>query len=183
MDLALAFLGNPGSEYSGTRHNIGFMVGDRLASRRERPWVQRDPLFQECTFTYARRSVVLFKPMTYMNLSGRAVKKVLNAHQLKPSQLVVVVDEFNFPIGKVHLGLGGSSGGHNGTEHIIQELGTPQFWRLRCGIDRAFGPGELVDYVLSPFPADQHHAVEEMIEAACDRLERVIRDGPERARG
>lgn len=181
MDFAVAFLGNPGADYAGTRHNIGFMVGDRLVSRRESPWIQRDPLYDESVIRFARRSVVLLKPMTYMNLSGRAVKKILNKHQLTPQQLIVVVDEYNFPVGTVKLKAGGSDGGHNGIASVIQDVGTPNFWRLRCGIDREFGPGGLVDYVLSPFPPEQRLAVDAMVEDACDALEAIFKHGPQRA--
>ena len=181
MDFAIVFLGNPGAEYSETRHNIGFQVGDRLVSRRETPWLSRDPQYDECAIRYTRRSVVLCKPMTYMNVSGKAVKKVLNKHQLTPQQLIVVVDEYNFPVGTVKLRSGGSDGGHNGIGSIIQEIGTPNFWRLRCGIDRDFGPGGLVDYVLSPFPPEQRLAVDAMVEDACDALEKILKAGPQRA--
>lgn len=180
-DYVFCFLGNPGVEYHQTRHNIGFMVADAFAKRRGADWTHRDPLFDEAIVTYARKTCLLIKPLTYMNLSGTAVRKVIAAHQLQAKHVVVVVDEYNFPVGRVHLRSGGSSGGHNGVASVEQELRSPQFWRLRCGIDRNFGPGGLVPYVLSPFAPEEMGGVQRMVETACDALERILKHGPAQA--
>lgn len=180
-DYLFCFLGNPGTEYHNTRHNIGFMVADAFATRRQLEWAHRDPLFDEATAMYARKSCLLIKPLTYMNLSGRAVRKVMAANHLRAAQVIVVVDEYNFPVGRVHLRSGGSSGGHNGVASVESELGTAGFWRLRCGIDRNFGPGGLVPYVLSPFAVEETDGVRTMVERACDALELIVKHGPPQA--
>ena len=180
-DYVFCFLGNPGSEYQETRHNIGFMVADAFAKRRSTEWIHRDPLFDEAVVTYARKTCMLIKPLTYMNLSGNAVRKVIAAHQLQAKHVVVVVDEYNFPVGRVHLRSGGSSGGHNGVASVEAELKSAAFWRLRCGIDRNFGPGGLVPYVLSPFDPEESAGVQAMVERACDALELILKHGPPQA--
>lgn len=181
VDYILCFLGNPGAEYHETRHNIGFMVGDRFLTRRQVSWIHHHPQYDMAEITYARKVCLAIKPLTYMNLSGQAVRKVMNAHHLQPNQVIVVVDEYNFAVGRLNLRSGGSSGGHNGIANIHEELKSPNFWRLRCGIDRNFGPGGLVPYVLSPFPTEEREAVHSMVEGACDALETIIKHGPARA--
>lgn len=179
--LLFVGLGNPGSEYSTTRHNIGFMVVDAFARKHGMEWSQRSTLYHEAAKRYASRPVVLAKPMTYMNLSGRAVKKLMAEHAVAPSQVIIIVDEYNFSSRTVRLHPQGSDGGHNGVASVMTELGTPRFWRMRCGIDRDFGPGGLVDYVLSPWPNDQEGARDEMITTAVEAIEQICKAGPERA--
>lgn len=171
-------LGNPGIEYAPTRHNIGFMVVDALATRRGLSW-QHNSRLMDCTqWATHGRTIELVKPLTYMNLSGKAVLKRMQECGLGPQQVIVITDEYNFPTGKIHLRSGGSSGGHNGISSVIEELGTPNFWRLRCGIDRKFGPGELVEYVLHPFPKAESETVSQMIDDACAAIVEIIKAGP-----
>jgi PTH1 family peptidyl-tRNA hydrolase len=179
--MLLVFLGNPGTEYALTRHNIGFMVGDHLAHKHEAMWTKPSSMYHEAVIRVARKTAVLIKPMTYMNLSGQAVKKAMGVHKLHPNDVVIVVDEYNFPVGKVHLKPGGSDGGHNGTASVMHELGTPNFWRLRCGIDRKFGPGELVKYVLAPFSPEETPARDAMIVQASKALEEIMKMGAQGA--
>lgn len=103
---------------------------------------------------------------------------MINAEQ---TDIIAVADEYNFPIGRVHLKYGGSSGGHNGIQSLITALGTEGFWRLRCGIGREFGPGGLTDYVLSPFTPAQNLLVPTMIEKACSSLNTIVDVGADRA--
>lgn len=179
--MLFVFLGNPGTEYALTRHNIGFMVGDHLAHKHEAMWTKPSSLYHEAVIRVARKTAVLIKPMTYMNLSGQAAKKAMGVHKLQPKDVVIVVDEYNFPVGKVHLKPGGSDGGHNGVASMIHELGTANFWRLRCGIDRNFGPGELVKYVLAPFTPEETLARDAMIVHAASAVEEIMKLGPQGA--
>jgi PTH1 family peptidyl-tRNA hydrolase len=125
--------------------------------------------------------VEFIKPLTFMNLSGKVIRKRMNECSLSPGGIVVITDEYNFPTGRIHLKAGGSSGGHNGIASVIEELSSASFWRLRCGIDRRFGPGELVDYVLADFPADEAAAVADMIARACNVLAEIASAGPDLA--
>lgn len=177
----IAGLGNPGEKYARTRHNIGFMVVDAFAAKHGLPWTKHGDLYEHAQARVRGRIVDLIKPLTYMNLSGKAIRKHMNACGLQPSSIVVVTDEYNFPTGRIHLKSGGSSGGHNGISSVMEDLGTPNFWRLRCGIDRKFGPGELVDYVLSDFPEDESTYVEAMISRACEVIGDIASGGPSTA--
>jgi PTH1 family peptidyl-tRNA hydrolase len=171
-------LGNPGSEYATTRHNIGFMVVDAFVAAAEVTWTNASSLYDEARLRYAGIEVVVIKPLTYMNLSGKAVAKRSRELGISPTRVVVITDEYNFPVGKLHLKQGGSSGGHNGIASVIEELETANFWRLRCGIERKFGPGELVDYVLAPFDASQSDELGRMIERGCEAIRQVAKVGP-----
>lgn len=179
--LVFIGLGNPGGEYADTRHNIGWMVVDAFAQKHNAIWSTPSGLFMHATCRIARREVHLVKPLTYMNESGKAAKRLLGQLHAAPSQCVVIVDEYNFPVGRIHLRPQGSDGGHNGLTSMIRELGTAAFWRLRCGIDRRFGPGGMADYVLGPFEPQETALRDEMIAKAVAALEEVVKLGPERA--
>jgi peptidyl-tRNA hydrolase, PTH1 family len=174
-------LGNPGSEYVETRHNIGWLVVDAFAAKHGARWTSPSGLYAQASCQFARTNIILCKPLTYMNASGKAAKRLLGQAKVGADRCVVVVDEYNFPVGKIHLRPRGSDGGHNGLTSMIQELGTDAFWRLRCGIDRNFGPGGMADYVLSPFGAAEQAARDGMIAKAVEALERIAKDGADRA--
>lgn len=174
-------LGNPGPKYANTRHNIGFMVVDAFAAKHGLTWTTHGELCQTAQARVRGRTIELVKPLTYMNLSGRAVRKRMQACGLSPSHVVVITDEYNFPTGRIHLKSGGSSGGHNGISSVMEDLETPNFWRLRCGIDRKFGPGELVDYVLADFPPDESQVVDDMIARAVEVIADITSSGPDLA--
>ncbi|MFM8569277.1 MAG: aminoacyl-tRNA hydrolase, partial [Candidatus Kapaibacterium sp.] len=143
VDWLVVGLGNPGTKYADTRHNIGWMVCEELIGRTGGRWEKGAGEYVQCPVKLYGKSVLVILPTTYMNASGTAVTSVASAYRLSSDRIVAVVDEYNFPVGKVHLKIGGSDGGHNGITSIIEELRTDRFWRLRCGIDRKFGPGEL----------------------------------------
>ena len=165
-------LGNPGREYDDTRHNVGFMVLDRLAFgksewRRERTWKA-----QLCRLG----DVVLCKPETFMNLSGQAAVGVARFYQVPPESVLVVLDDMALPLGRLRLRPGGSAGGHNGLKSLIEQFGTQQLARLRLGIGGA-APGEAAGYVLGKFRKDERPALEEMLERAESAIFAVQRDG------
>ncbi len=173
-------LGNPGKQYAGTRHNIGWMVLDRIADRAGRSGRgrQRDAS-ESLQIRYQGLDLVLAKPLTYMNDSGIAVRKLLARERVPLVELLVVVDDFALPFGKLRFREGGSHGGHNGLRSIIDELGSEKFSRLRVGIGE---PGRgAIDHVLSTFAADEQARLPIVIDAAADAVEAWAREGTSKA--
>ena len=173
-------LGNPGGQYAETRHNIGWMVLDRLADRAGRSGRgrQRDAS-ESIQIRYKGLDLVLAKPLTYMNDSGIAVRKLLARERTPLVELLVVADDFALPFGKLRFREGGSHGGHNGLRSIIDELGTEKIARLRVGIgepDRG-----AIDHVLSKFAADERTRLPILLDAAADAVEAWAREGTSKA--
>jgi PTH1 family peptidyl-tRNA hydrolase len=173
-------LGNPGGQYLETRHNIGWMVLDRLADRAGRSGRgrQRDAS-ESIQIRYKGLDLVLAKPLTYMNDSGIAVRKLLARERVPLVDLLVVADDFALPFGKLRFRESGSHGGHNGLRSIIEELGTEKYSRLRVGIgepDRG-----AVDHVLSRFSPDERARLPILLDAATDAVEAWARDGTSKA--
>jgi PTH1 family peptidyl-tRNA hydrolase len=173
-------LGNPGKQYEGTRHNVGWMVLDRLADRAG--WSGRVKARDAAAVMRGRhgdQELLLVKPTTYMNLSGLAVRKVLARERAPLEDLLVVVDDFALPLGRLRLREEGSAGGHNGLRSIIAEMGTQRFARLRVGIGE---PGRsAVDHVLSRFAPGEAADLDRVLSAAADAVEDWMRDGAARA--
>jgi len=181
-------LGNVGPEYVGTRHNVGFEVLDRVArrleaSRRVVDGHSESALVQVEDHQSGGRRVILAWPSTYMNRSGRAVAELLNRLEIGPENCLVVVDDFNLPLGTVRMRQRGSAGGHNGLESIIETLGTEEFPRLRLGIGPPPEGDETVDFVLGRFEKGELDAVKTMLakaeEAVILVLSRPATDGAE----
>jgi len=155
MKRLLVGLGNPGAEYARTRHNIGFQVLDALAGEAEWTPTRHGERSQ---IKHRGRTLVLLKPNTYMNLSGKAVHYHLEAEKLGPDKLLIITDDLALPFGTLRLRGKGSDGGHNGLKHINQELGQSNYPRLRMGIGAEFSRGQQVDYVLGEFSeAENEH--------------------------
>ncbi|GAB7387215.1 aminoacyl-tRNA hydrolase [Bacillaceae bacterium] len=169
-------LGNPGKEYEETRHNVGFLVVDRIAAELgiDLHQTKFKSVFGEKLV--AQEKVILLKPLTYMNLSGEAVAEIAAFYKLAAEDLLIIYDDLDLPVGKIRLRFKGSSGGHNGMKSIIRQLGTEEFKRIRVGIGRPASGQSVVDYVLSPFlPAerqDLERAVERAAQAALAWLEK-----------
>lgn len=180
-DWLFVGLGNPGRRYAETRHNIGWMVCEAYAAHRKTEFSPgKGSWFQ----AFARRKnswAAIVLPTTYMNNSGEAVAAVQRLFCVPPERTVVVVDEYNFPTGKIQLKPGGSDGGHNGLASVIGTTGTRDFLRLRCGIAKNFERGELVDYVLSPFADAEHEARDTMIRRGVQALDALLLQGEQRA--
>jgi peptidyl-tRNA hydrolase, PTH1 family len=173
-------LGNPGTQYADTRHNIGWMVLDRLADRAGRSGRgrQRDAS-ESIQVRYKGLDLVLAKPLTYMNDSGIAVRKLLARERVPLTELLVVADDFALPFGKLRFRESGSHGGHNGLRSIIEELGTEKVGRLRIGIG---DPGRgAIDHVLSKFATDERARLPILLDAAADAVEAWAREGTSRA--
>jgi PTH1 family peptidyl-tRNA hydrolase len=174
-------LGNPGPEYAESRHNVGFRVVDFLA---ERYGVEvRRRRHQSLVGTGAIEGVgaVLAKPQCFMNNSGFAVRRILAYHQATPETLLVICDDVNLPVGKTRLRPRGSHGGHKGLRSINECLGTEEYARLRIGVDRPSGGGDLVEYVLSPFRKSEEPAVEGAVARAAAAVRCVLVEGLEAA--
>ncbi|MBA3308149.1 MAG: aminoacyl-tRNA hydrolase [Chloroflexi bacterium] len=173
-------LGNPGRQYEGTRHNVGWMVLDRIAERAG--WSGKAKARDAAAVARGRHGdldLVLVKPTTYMNLSGLAVRKVLARERAPLADMLVVVDDFALPMGRLRLREEGSAGGHNGLRSIIGEMGTQGFARLRVGIG---DPGQrAVDHVLSRFGPSERADLELVLDAAADAVEDWAREGTSRA--
>ena len=173
-------LGNPGSQYEKTRHNIGWMVLDRLADRAG--WGGRGRTRDASSVAQGRYNgldLVLVKPLTFMNESGLAVRRVLARERAPLPDMLVVVDDFALPFGKLRFREGGSAGGHNGLKSIIAELGNEQFPRLRIGIGE---PGrDAIDHVLSHFNKGEKARMSELLDAAADAVEAWAREGTSKA--
>lgn len=173
-------LGNPGPEYRGTRHNVGFAVIDEL-SERHRIKIDRSRLKARVgSGKVGGIMVTLAKPMTYMNLSGQAIAPLLRDLNLKPDRLIVVADETDLPLGRIRLRARGGPGGHNGHKSIIGSLGTQDYARLRLGIGRV-DKSETVDHVLGQFEFDERAIAEEMVRRAAEAVAVVVLEGLEAA--
>jgi PTH1 family peptidyl-tRNA hydrolase len=172
-------LGNPGGEYRATRHNVGFMVIDALATRygltlAPAPGQVPDTLVAK---RYGDRPVLLAKPLTFMNRSGDAVASLVRYFDVGLDDLLVVVDEAALPLGKLRARPRGSAGGHNGLKSVIARLGTTDVPRLRLGVGRGDGRRDLSAHVLGAFEADEQSALEELIACAGDAVEAFVADG------
>jgi PTH1 family peptidyl-tRNA hydrolase len=162
-------LGNPGKQYEQTRHNVGFMVLDRLAAASGAVF-QSVPKWQSHLAKIPGDGTALFKPQTFMNLSGRAVQQILSFHKWLPEQMLVVYDDVALPLGTLRFREKGSAGGHNGIKSIIQHLGTDAFPRLKLGIG-ASEPGEMTGHVLGKFSPDERPHLENMLATAVDAVQ------------
>jgi PTH1 family peptidyl-tRNA hydrolase len=178
-------LGNPGDQYRQTRHNVGWLVLDRLADRAG--WSGRGRSKDASSVVGGRfkgLDLLLVKPQTYMNDSGIAVRKVLARTHAPLAEMLVVVDDFALPFGKLRFREGGGPGGHNGLRSIIDELGNEGFSRLRVGIGEPARdePGRgFVDHVLSTFAPEEKLRLDELLDAAADAVEAWARDGTNKA--
>ncbi len=177
MRYLIVGLGNPGSKYEKTRHNIGFWVVDELARRyglsfgkTERKAITADGLIKE-------KRVLLAKPQTFMNVSGEAVRALVDFYQIDLPHILVIHDELDIPLGALRLRQKGGAGGQNGVKNIIQHLGTQEFNRVRCGIGRPPGRMDPGAYVLKPFAGDDAITAQIMMERAADAVETWLTEG------
>ncbi len=167
MKYLIAGLGNIGEEYSGTRHNIGFMILDALAGASNIHFKDSRLAFT-CSLKHKGRTFILIKPTTYVNLSGRAVHYWLKKEKVPPDRLLVVLDDLALPFGSLRLRAQGGGGGHNGLEHITQILGTQNYARLRFGIGNEYYPGQQVSYVLGEWMEEEKTGLDERIKTAAE---------------
>ncbi|MBR5892605.1 MAG: aminoacyl-tRNA hydrolase [Bacteroidaceae bacterium] len=163
MKYLIVGLGNIGSEYDDTRHNIGFTVLDAFAKASNTVFADKRYGFVAETSVRGRK-LILLKPSTYMNLSGNAVRYWMQQEKIPLENVLVIVDDLALPVGALRLKGQGSDGGHNGLKHIASTLGTTNYARLRFGIGNDFGKGHQVDFVLGTFDSEEQKAVEAQVE-------------------
>ena len=180
-------LGNPGMKYEGTRHNIGFMALERMASREGFSFRQQSKLHGlAAEHGIGESRLRLLMPQTYMNDSGRSIRAALDWFGFTPEQLLVLVDDMDIPLGRLRLRAQGSAGGHNGLRSTIQHLGTQAFPRLRIGIGApADNPAErrarTVSHVLGPFSRAEQSEVDAVLDGVLEAIQRIQRQGLDRA--
>lgn len=174
MKLLLG-LGNIGSQYANTRHNLGFMIVDQLAVQLDAKWKDESKLKAQLAVTELNgEKLILAKPSTMMNLSGESGQRIMQFYKIAPQDLWVVFDDLDVPFGRLRLRRGGSGSGHQGINSLIRHIG-PDFTRLKAGIslnDRTVEPSEV--YVLRPFNADEHKQLPEVLTTAADLIGRVL---------
>lgn len=173
-------LGNPGERYRRTRHNAGFMALDLLAARVQAEG-REDGDAWRAEARLGDEPVLLAKPLSFMNLSGVPVARLLAEHGSGPADLVVLVDDVALDTGRIRVRASGGHGGHNGLRSLVDVLGTEEFQRVRIGIGAGELPADLALYVLSDFAADELPVVREAISLAADAAESVVREGAEAA--
>ena len=178
----LVGLGNPGGEYARTRHNVGFVVVERLAERWKADWAFEKKFNARVARTQkADRQVLLCEPQTYMNSSGEAVGAIVDFYQVPLARMLVAVDDADLPLGELRLRPGGSSGGHHGLESIEQHLGTREYARLRIGIGRRDGARQITGHVLGRFDSTEAAVMDKVLTVAADQAECWLDAGIQKA--
>lgn len=172
-------LGNPGKEYDGTRHNIGFAAVDYIADKYniELNRIKFKGVFGEGFID--GKKVILLKPTTYMNLSGESIREVINFYKISNEEVIVIYDDISLEVGRLRIREKGSAGGHNGIKSIIAHLGTDVFSRIKIGVGQP--KGDLVNHVLGKFPSEDRTCLNEVLDVVVSASEVVIKDGTKEA--
>ena len=176
----IAGLGNPGTRYDGTPHNIGFEAVDAIAAEAGAVWEGKKAfncLMARCNF--AGVQVLLVKPQTFMNLSGDSVAPIVKYHNAAVADLLVIHDDIDLPAGRIRLRRGGSSGGHNGIKSVVERLGDPDFVRLKLGVGK--DRDNVVAHVLGKFAPEVRKTMDAVVAASVKAAAAVLRNGPDRA--
>jgi peptidyl-tRNA hydrolase, PTH1 family len=174
-------LGNPGSKYENTRHNVGFWTVEELARRWNLNFGRTERKAQVADGMIREKRVLLAKPQTFMNLSGEAVRALVDFYRIERTQIIVAHDDLDLPLGTLRLRMGGGHGGQNGIRSIIQHLGGQDFNRARLGIGRPPGRMEPSAYVLKPFMSDDAILARQLVDRAANAIEAWLTDGIELA--
>lgn len=177
----IAGLGNPGRKYANNRHNIGFMLMDRLAERLQGNFSRVESKALVTRSKFGENRLILVKPQTFMNNSGRAVASLARYYKVPLENLLVAYDDLDLDLGTIRLRPKGGSGGHKGIASVIQELGTQNFSRLRLGIGRPPGRMEAADYVLGDFSSSEREIIAAVLELGVDAVLTFINQGIENA--
>lgn len=173
MKFLIAGLGNIGSEYDGTRHNIGFDIADVLVIKHNSTF-KNDRLADKADVKWKGRNLVVIKPTTYMNLSGKAVKYWMDKEKIPVENVLVIVDELALPVGTLRMKGSGSDGGHNGLKSIQEHLQTSKYPRLRFGVGNDFPKGRQVEYVLGKWSPDDMTVLKEKIMKSTEMIESFV---------
>lgn len=167
----IAGLGNPGTEYEGTRHNVGFALIEKLLAKLPGNW-EKIHAFNSYYWkgTYAGQRLILQTPLTFMNLSGNAVAGLAKAEQIAPGQIMIVHDDMDLEPGRIRIRANGSSGGHNGIKSVIEQFGTQNFPRLRIGIGKMANGHGSADFVLAKFEPEEQRLMDQVLAMAVDSV-------------
>jgi len=177
----VAGLGNPGEQYAATPHNMGFLVVDRLAARHGIRMSRKECQAIVGQGNIGGKTVLLAKPQTFMNLSGVAIKPLLDRNEIPPSDLVLVYDELDLPWGSLRVRPKGSAAGHNGVTDVIAKIGTQEFPRIRLGVHPGHRISSGVDYLLSRFTRQQIETLDAFVDLAADATDSIIVEGVEKS--
>lgn len=180
MKYLIVGLGNVGAEYENTRHNIGFMVADALVNSAGVKWELDRHAFR-AEVRHRGRKLIVIKPTTFMNLSGKAVKYWMQTEKIPLENVLVVVDDIALPVGTLRMKKQGSDGGHNGLANIAAMVGSVNYCRLRIGVGDNFSRGRQIDYVLGQFTGEESAALEPKIGQAVEMINTFCTQGPDRA--
>ncbi len=178
FDWLVVGLGNPGMQYQNTRHNIGFEVADRFMDDNDGSFTKNkmDSVFGECTI--ANKRILIVKPQTFMNNSGRAVAALSKFYKIPLNKIIVVFDDISLDIGKLRLRRRGSHGGHNGMRDIIELMGSEDIMRIKMGVGQKPHPNyDLASWVLSKFPVEQKESIEHATKRASAAIREIILNG------
>ena len=182
LDWILVCLGNPGDKYENTRHNVGFMLADELGNKVGKPIQRLKYKALTNVVDFAGCKVLVMKPVTYMNLSGEAVREACQFYKIPPERVMVVSDDVSLPVGKLRLRKNGSAGGHNGLRSIIAQLHSDQFPRLKIGVGEKPHPDyDLADWVLGKFSKEDKKVLDATLKRGLDALECAFTQGLDKA--
>lgn len=179
MKFLIVGLGNPGEKYDDTRHNIGFKVLDAFAKKKEATW-KTEKLADVCEVKHRGKKLILVKPNTFMNLSGKALNYWMQAEKVSLPNVMVVTDDIALPFGKLRLKPKGSDGGHNGLKDIQAVLNSNKYNRLRFGVGNDFHPGQQSNYVLGKWNTEESEAIKSHVDYAIEYIESFVSIGLER---
>ncbi len=175
--LVIVGLGNPGGEYAGTRHNIGFWSLDRLAKEHSVTFSRRNRSALVGEGVVEGRRVALAKPRTFVNRSGGAITYLLARFRVSPRKLLIIYDDINLPVGKLRLRPRGSAGGHNGIKSIIEAVGTQDFPRMRVGVGRPSSDGNQIDHVLGAMSPEEQEATDDALKRVVQAVSTLLTEG------
>jgi PTH1 family peptidyl-tRNA hydrolase len=170
-------LGNPGREYKDTRHNFGFMLIDRIAVRLNARGMRVQSKAIVTTATYEDRKLILAKPQTYMNLSGQSVQGLVNFYKIPLTNIMILSDDLDIPLGTIRIRAAGGPGGQRGLASVIESLGTKDFSRLRLGIGRPPGRMDPANFILQNFSRDEMKSISEILDTAADAVLEFVKNG------
>lgn len=173
----IAGLGNPGKEYAGTRHNIGFGVITRISDQYNIPLSSREHKAVCGKGIIRGEKVILAQPQTFMNLSGESIRSMADYYKIDMEDIIVVFDDIDLEVGQIRVRRKGSAGGHNGIKNIIQHLGTSEFARVKVGVGAKPEGGDLVKHVLGRFSKEDEKVMSEALDLAAEAVETIVKEG------
>jgi PTH1 family peptidyl-tRNA hydrolase len=177
----IAGLGNPGQEYRNTRHNVGFRVIEQWARSLGVALKSRRFHSRSCQATFGGRRMILLCPVTFMNLSGLALKACVDYYRLDTKDILIVHDDIDLPVGRIKVARSGGGGGHKGIQSIMDQLGTREFARVKIGVGRPRYLEQVEEFVLTPFYRDEGEMVNQVVQVATEACELFVREGVEKA--